>query len=327
MAEEKAGKLGFVDSIVRLVRGGAREEGPAAGAPGTASFEAVEASLEAALRELEEKVAAQTREKEREDPERRRQLSGEELAAELRRRTEAAHEAIRKDIVAMHARLGTGIGADDLSAIVHALEEFQALVDAGRGSYALLARARCAIAERLQREAGELAVDDLVRRLERHGIAWPDPISHHPSATPADIEAARRRRLREMREVFLSTGFQKTADRMLGIVRGWGSDYPARGSALWEESVLEGVVAGMRGKLVVDFVEVLRQDRGEILSQVEALVGKDLEALRSTLHGGVSSLEQASRAASSALRVLDDAVPQIAWERVCAQLPHARGET
>ena len=319
MTDERGERLGFVDSLARLFRVQGQAEERPAGASG-----ALEADLEAALRELEQKIAARKQETEQERPQLRRDLSGEELAAERERRKEAAHRSIREDIAAMHARLGTGIAGEDLPRIARALLDLQGLVEAGTNSYALLPRARRAIAERLQKEAGELAVEDLVRRLEHAGIPWPDPVSHHPSATPADIEAARRRRLREMREAFLETGFQKTADRMLGIVRGWGSDYPARGSALWTESVLEAVVAGMRGKLVLDFMEQLRQDRGEIVAQVEALVGRDLETLRAALQEGVASLEQASRAAAGALRVIDEVVPQIAWDRVRAQLPQAR---
>jgi hypothetical protein len=48
--------------------------------------------------------------------------------------------------------------------------------------------------------------------------------------------------------------------------------------------------------------------------------------LQKVLSGGVTSIEKANQAVAGALRVLDEVVPQIAWEHVQARLPHARGE-
>jgi hypothetical protein len=40
----------------------------------------------------------------------------------------------------------------------------------------------------------------------------------------------------------------------------------------------------------------------------------------------VRSLDQASRAVESALKVLDEVLPVLAWQRIRAELPEARGE-
>ena len=106
----------------------------------------------------------------------------------------------------------------------------------------------------------------------------------------------------------------------------WGPDYPDRGGPLWEETALEGVAAGLRGQLVKEAVELLQRDREALLASAEAAIGKELDALHQVLKAGVSSLEQANQAVASSLRVLDEVVPQIAWERVRAELPKARGE-
>ena len=58
----------------------------------------------------------------------------------------------------------------------------------------------------------------------------------------------------------------------------WGSDYPDQGSPLWEETVLAGVAAGMRGQLVRDFVELLRRDREALLRRIEDARGEWPEA-------------------------------------------------
>jgi hypothetical protein len=111
---------------------------------------------------------------------------------------------------------------------------------------------------------------------------------------------------------------------MLGIVRGWGADYPDRSSPLWEECALEGVAAGIRAKLVRDFVELLRRDREALVARIESSVGKEIAGLQAAVQAGVQSIEQANQAVASSLRVLDEMVPEIAWQHVRSQLPEAR---
>jgi hypothetical protein len=237
-----------------------------------------------------------------------------------------AHRAIREDIEKMHGRLATKLGTAELEELSAYLKELDTIAQEGKDSHSLIPRARYSISARLWHEAGELAVTSLVSRLEHEKLSWPDPIRHSPFAVPEEIERSRRRRLTEVRESFLSHGFEKAADRMLGVVQGWRSDYPDRGSPLWEETVLEAVGAALRGQLVREFVETIRRDREQILGRTEELIGKEIGALHKALEGGVTSIEQANQAVASSLRVLDEVVPELAWEHVRSQLPQARGE-
>jgi hypothetical protein len=318
-------KLGFLDSLAGLFRGPAKLETPP---PEAASrFDSLQADFEAAIRGLHEKLAAgrgQTGSTGARGESQRR--TAHDRAAESLRRMEAAHREIREDIEKMHGRLGTKLRSADLDELVGYLRELQTVSNEGKDSHTLIPRARYAITARLWHEAGELAVASLVSRLGREKLDWPDPTRHSPFATPEEIERSRRRRLAEIREAFLAESLEKAADRMLGIVRSWRSDYPDRGSPLWEETVLEGVAAGMRGQLVREFVETLRRNRDQLLVRTEELVGKELGALQKVLQGGITSIDQANQAMASALRVLDEVVPGIAWENVRAQLPEARGE-
>jgi hypothetical protein len=325
--EQAGGRLAFLDSLARIFRGKEGKKDAAAARPQAASrFDHLQADFEAALRGLDEKVRASRATTASPGsiavP---RQKTAEERAAESQRRMEEAHRAIREDIEKMHARLGTGLSSTDLVELTATLEDLEATSTAGKDSHSLLPRARYAIAERFLAQAGELAVARLVALLEREKLAWPDPTHHRPSASPEEVERSRRRRLAETREAFLASGFQKTGERMLGIVRGWGSDYPDRGTPLWEESVLEGVAAGIRGQLLKEFVECLQRDRDLILSQTEELIGKELAALQKALESGVT-VEQAQRASAASLHVVDQMVPEIAWEQVRAKSSHARGE-
>jgi hypothetical protein len=324
------GKLGFLDSLGRLFRAKREERTPVAetsDAQAASGFAKLEANFQAAIRELNERVEAHQQEAGRTargaGPARE---SAEDRAADKQRRMDASHRAIREDIEKMHARLRTGISSADIDAISAFVADLDPIANEGRHSHDLLPRARYAIAERLRAEAGELAIARLVALLGREKLGWPDPIHHRPTMTAEEVERSQRRRLADVREGFLVQNFRRIAERMNGIVQGWGGDYPDRGSPLWEESVLEGVAAGIRGSLIRDFVELLRRDREELLSRTEAAVGKELGALQSVLAGGVHSIEQANQAVASSLRVLDEVVPEIAWEAVCAELPQARGE-
>jgi hypothetical protein len=317
--------LGFLDSIGRLFRE-KKKEAPAA--PQTAEGLAkLEGDFDTAIRALNEKMEGfrRTSTPAGVGPSLRK-VTAEEREAERARRMQTAHEAIRQDIEKMHARLGTGLTAADLAAIGRVLGELAAIAEAGKDSHSLLPRARYAIAEKLRGEAGELAVARVVALLERQQMSWPDPARHRASATPEEVERAKRRRLADLRRGFLADDFARIADGMRGVVKGWGSDYPDQGSPLWESCVLEGVAAGIWGQLLRQFFELLRQEREVILSQAEASVGKELEALRAVLAGGVHSLEQANQAVASALQVVDKVVPTIAWEHVRERLPEARGE-
>jgi len=324
-------KLGFLDSLVGLFRGAPEPSVEPSSAPAAGGFEALRTGFEATLRELDQKAEELRRESgappsaagasPRSEEER-----AAERVAERARRMEAARAAIREDIAGAHTRLGTGLEKTDLEALARDLEELSALAESGRDSHELLSRARFTIAERVLKETGELAVARLVALLQRAGQAWPDPTHYAPTAKPEEVERSRRRRLAETRDAFLAQDLSRTAKRLLGVVEVWGSDYPDRGTPLWEETVLEGLSAGIRGDLVRQSVEILRAHRDELLAGTEASVGKELAALRQVLQSGVASLEQANLATASALRVLDEVVPEVAWKTIRSRLPAARGE-
>jgi hypothetical protein len=326
MAEPQTeSKLGFVDALARLFgRKAATPEPPREAAP----LEGLQAGFEKALRELNER-AAELRRKSAPtatDTVAPPEQTSVERAAARERSIEAARRAMREDIGEMHARLRTGLAETDLEALAAYLHELAALAAAGKDSHELLPRARFAITERLQREAGELAVARLVALLQREKIEWPDPTRYQQTATPEEIERSRRRRLAETRAFFLAQDLARTAERLLGVVEVWGADYPDPGSPLWEETVLEGVAAGIRAQLVKGSVELLRRDRDQLVAQVEGSLGTGIAALQGAVQAGVPSLEEANRAVAGCLGVLDRAVPDLAWEHVRSGLPSARGE-
>jgi hypothetical protein len=246
--------------------------------------------------------------------------------ADREARRKIAHREITEDIGKMHARLGTGIDDAAMEELSSQLVDLDSLWRSGKGSHDLIPRARYAIAEKIQQETGPLAVARLRNLMRQGGVSWPDPIRHQPSASEDDIERSIRRRMGEIQANFLSSDMQKTSSRMLGIVSGWGGDYPERGSALWEETVLEGVAQGIRARLGSEFIDLVRENKEIFEARTEELVGEPFDVLQRSLESGVDSIHDASRAVTATFRVLDEVIPELAWEYIHAQLPHARAE-
>src|SRR4030095_1063862 len=256
MAQEgPAGKLSFLDSFTKLFRK-EEETAPAPEAPPAKRFANLEAEFEAAIRALNEKVEARLAESASAGPAAVRRDQGEDRIKQKLQRMEATHRAIREDIEKMHGRLETGIGGPDLDALATFLEELDGSVQADKDSHSILPRARYAISGQLQARAGELAIARLADLLQREKLGWADPTRGGRGVTAEELERSRRRRLAEIKEAFLGAGLKRTAERMRGIVSAWASDYPQRGSPLWEESVLEAIAAGIRGELVQEVVPI-----------------------------------------------------------------------
>jgi hypothetical protein len=321
--QNENGRFGFLDSLARLFRE-PKATAPSAPQP-TKPIDSLLTSFDSAVSGLEAKIeesrkAAISRG--------RAAASGnataEDRAAANQRRLEQAHQAVLEDIEKMHARLGTELAGTDLIELATYLQTLHENVAEGEHSRSLLPRLRYAVTDRIVKETGELAVARLVELIQRAKMSWPDPTCYRPSATPEEIERSSRRRLGEVRDSFLAQDLERTAERVVGIVRGWKSDYPDRGSPLWEDIVLQSVAAGIRGRLVKEAADLLGRDRDLILEQAQASIGKEFDAIQSALEGGVHSLEQANRAVASSLGVLDGVVPEIAWRHVQSHLDDAR---
>jgi hypothetical protein len=322
MEKEKADRLGFLDALTRLFQPqGSRTAQPA---PQGGRLAKLEADFESALRTWREKVAQQAptegpRSAERGD-------RTKDLAAERQRRMDECHRAMREDIEKMHTRLGTGLSPADFAPIDAVLRRLDSDATEGKDSHALMPRLRYTVGTRFRLESGALAAARLDALMKRANLAWPDATHYDPLATPEQIESSRRRRMAEIRESFLAQGFKRTAERMVGIVGTWGADYPDRGSPLWEETVLGGAAAGIRGRLLKDFVEVVEREQDVVLSRTEAAIGKELAALQKAVTEGVHSIDQANAVVASSLHALDEVVPELVWQLVRSRLPQARGE-
>ncbi len=107
----------------------------------------------------------------------------------------------------------------------------------------------------------------------------------------------------------------------------WKSDYPDRGGPLWQALALEAVATALRARWLKKFLELLRQERAEVEKKAAALIGEELAAINDCLRQGVSSLEDAHRLVASSMKILDEVVPDLAWQQVRAAFPETREES
>jgi len=321
--ERESGGIAFLDAFARLFR--AQKETAPEASEAAKPIDSLLTRFDAAVSGLEQKIEESRRAMHREGRAGATGSATEAARAEAnQRRMEQAHRAILEDIGKMHAQLGTDLVGTDLVGLSTYLQRLHEVVSTGRHSRNLLPRLRYAVIARFLKEAGELALARLEVLLERAKLSWPDPTYYPPSATAEEIERSHRRRLGEVRESFLAQDLERTAERVLGIVSGWKSDYPERGSPLWQDCVLQSVAAGIRGHLVKEASDLVSRDRDLVLERAQASIGKELDAIHAAMEGGVHSLEQANRAVASSLEALDQVVPEIAWRHVQSQLGDLR---
>ena len=59
---------------------------------------------------------------------------------------------------------------------------------------------------------------------------------------------------------------------------------------------------------------MLKHKRKQLISHAEQALGKELTALQAALERSSASVMQTTEAIASSLRVIDEVVPEIAWE-------------
>ncbi len=319
-------KLGFLDGITHLFHG------KKTGAPAPAASEAapdalddLKSNFESAVGGLMNRMEEIRADKESDSPAAQAQAT-EPAEDDRERRMARLHDQMRADIEAMHQELGTGLQPAELDPLVAELEDLATTVEEGHGSHDLQPRGRAAVVEKVRLESGTLAADRIATLVKKADRAWPDPTIYRPDESEEAIERSRTRRHAETREVFIGMKYLRLAERLVGNVSGWGSDYPNRRSPLWEECVMEGVAAALRGRVIHECIAILERDRDELIGRIDGLIGKEVAALNQALEAGVTSLGQANQAMAGAMEAIDELVPQVAWEHIQKALPLARGE-
>jgi hypothetical protein len=304
----------FFEAISRLFSKPAPPP-PAAQAPSLAEMET---AFNAALQQLNGKI----------DDLRRQQqpsvsatgLSPAAHAEERERRMRQAHAKILNDILIMHRQLATGIDLPALDVLATFLQECAEKVDEERSVPAVMPCCRSSILRRFHLEAGGEAWAELEGRLTAQNEAWPETTQRDPIEDEAAFARRRQLKYREMQNDFINYDLARSTELIRGIERAWQADYPEPGTPLWRELVLEGVATALRARILQGYYERLMKDKEKIVDRATELVGRELAALQAALaEKSLTSLEDAHRVAMTSRRVLDEVIPEIAWQVLLAE--------
>ncbi|MCP3903113.1 MAG: hypothetical protein GY715_05700 [Planctomycetes bacterium] len=262
------------------------------------------------LEELLSKLAEQAAERREAERRRRAVVSGrlsemdkddrEEIKKE---RMDEIHALIRADVLATHARLGTGVDDAELAR----LDEFMHLmcdVMSAPASGGVELQIRASVTRRFFDETGPLAWDRLEELMEHTGIEW-----------PASEGTDREHKHAEAEEMFVHASPVASSDLVAGVVSVWRDHYPQPKTPLWESVCLRAVGSGLRARMLHRGMEHLRVHGDELRSEGEALLREEITTLRQVLSSGVRSVAEADQVMAGAGGLLEKVLPDLCWER------------
>jgi hypothetical protein len=222
---------------------------------------------------------------------------------------ENAERRMLKSIVTLHSKLRTGIVEQNVLDDSRVLEEF---MEKNSGKE-LDNRIRLAMLQGLHSRIASEVWTLTNSLMQRAGHAWPEPGGLLPGASEAQKERTTLYHMQEAESHFAALPLEKTIKGMRGKQSAWKA-YPEEGGWLWEEMVILGVASGIRGELVRIGLERLRTESEELRSRARIVLAENLSRVQALLSSGVRSLDDAERAAESAEEIVQQFLPELAWE-------------
>jgi len=223
--------------------------------------------------------------------------------------------AMREEIVALHAKLGTGLNESGLNELGDYFASVSPLLEGDD----LEARIRNAIVKRVQHELNATSWSLLLQLMDSSNVEWPEPAGLLPNATEEEKKRATLHRITDSEQVFISHNFQQGIEAANGLVAIW-KRYPDAGNWLWREVALRGAAAGIRAHLLRKAVEQLRENAESLRSEANKLLAESMAKIQSVLQSGVHSLDDAQKVVSGTEIVVTTLLPDLAWSQVKSQI-------
>lgn len=311
-ASKGQGPFDFIDRLIGLFH----HTEPKIPTPATDERAPLNKQFESSLIALEKTIEKQRRDKESETNfgwQRTLKVEDEELK---KIKEQKIYAKIRQDIESAHQRLHTGISSHELDLLKEYLINASQTYMSGEKSHEVLPRCRASILKRIHYKAGCLALHRMDDYLAKQNETWPTRPPRNPAISAEEIHEIANRNLMTMRKNFINNSIHQSSLLIVGIVEVWKSDYPEADSALWQSVVLEAVATALRAKLMHLFTTRLRHDREFIENKTTELIGAKVAELNQTLQGGMTSINDAHRVVSSSLQILDEVIPNLAWEHL-----------
>lgn len=227
--------------------------------------------------------------------------------------------AMRAEIVALHARLNTGLTDNDLDAISASLKAHCKAFRAPRPDE-LNELAMLAVMARFHQEALQWAWDDFQRRLHSAGLAWPEPTGQAPHADAEEVQKHRQLHYTQLYQSFVRGPFRRFADLIVGVVPVWGAQYPEPGGAVWEETVYEAVAAALACRRLQTLESLAEREQEALERLVTQALARELAPLQSRLSAGVGSVAEARNLSDQAVAVCQQVAPEVVWQHLQTRL-------
>lgn len=247
------------------------------------------------------------------------QASNQQASEEEQQKLHQEQLALRSDILDLHARLATDLDEVELERMGESLRQHCRDFRAPRPDE-LNEIAMLSIMVRLHQESLEWAWQDFEKRLNKAGLAWPEPTGLAPHADATEVAEHRRLHRQQLHQRFVDGPFLRFADLMIGVVPVWRTLYPQRGGAVWIESVYEAVAGALACRRFAQLEALAERDRDELEKQIAVALAGQLAPLQQRLTAGVSSVMEARNLSDQAIAVCQRTAPEIVWNHLSRQL-------
>lgn len=229
-----------------------------------------------------------------------------------------AHEQLFEGILQYHERFDTGISEEDLWTLHDFMKGEADREQQHSMESPLHEHVEYNALNFLRRKASEEAWHQLEAYMEQFEIDFPVPSSLVDHSDPGRMQTVRAERKTLARGDFIVTPPPLLAELILGNIPMWVYSYPAKGTYLWELTVLQGVAAALAAKRFMRYLMFWEEHSEEILAHIQKDFVKRIKALRK--EGEAADLAGAFSVSMKLHGISREEIPDSIWKYITLNL-------
>ena len=230
-----------------------------------------------------------------------------------------AHGELFENIVRHHERFDTGITEEELLTLHDFMKGESDREQEHTSESPLHEHVEINALNFLRRKASEEAWHRLEAYMEQFEIEFPVPSSLVNHSDHGRIETVREERKTLARDEFIGASPRLLAELILGNVPMWVYSYPAKGSYLWELTVLQGVAAALAANRFMRFLVFWEEHSEEILAHIRKEFVDRIKALRSRGEAA-ADLSEVFSVSMNLQGISREEIPDRIWKYVTSNL-------
>jgi len=229
-----------------------------------------------------------------------------------------AHEQLFEDIVQYHERFDTGITEEDLWTLHDFMKGEAAREQEHSTESPLHEHVEYNSLNFFRQKASEEAWTQMEAYMERFEIEFPVPSSLVDHSDPGRIQKVREERKKMARGEFIVTPSPMLAELILGNIPMWVYSYPAKGTYLWELTVLQGIAAALAAKRFMRYLVFWEEHSEEVLTHIQKEFVERIKALRR--EGEEADLTGAFSVSMKLQSISREEIPDSIWKYITLKL-------